>query len=183
VNNLNDIIKACQKQKPTAQKQLYNIFASKMYGVCLRYCNDKTEAEDCLQEGFIKVFDKISHFAFNGSFEGWVRRIMVNTVIEVYRKKQPEVLVDEFPVLMDNSNEDTYESEFEHDELMNMIQELPPKYKLVFNLYVIEGFTHVEIAETTGISVGTSKSNLARARQFLRKSIEKRLIEKKQAVC
>lgn len=183
MNNLNDIIKACQKGKASAQKQLYNTFAPKMFAVCIRYSKDRTEAEDCLQEGFIKVFSNIDKFSFKGSFEGWMRRIMVNTVIENYRKKQPELLVDEFPLLTEDNSEDVYEAKFSHDELMKMIEELPPKYKMVFNLYVLEGFTHAEIAETTGISIGTSKSNLARARQSLKKSIEQRLMDKKQAVC
>jgi len=164
---------------------MYSLFAGKMFAVCLRYCNDKTEAEDCLQEGFIKVFTHINKFRFNGSFEGWVRRIMVNTVIEIYRKKQPEVLVDEFPILTDSSSNDDDEcdSVFSEQELIEMIQELPPKYKIVFNLYVLEGYSHAEIAETTGISVGTSKSNLARARQWLKKALEKRLLLKRQSVC
>lgn len=183
MNNLNEIIKACQRQKTSAQKLLYQTFAAKMFAVCLRYCKDKTEAEDCLQEGFIKVFNNIDKFNFRGSFEGWVRRIMVNTVIEIYRKKQPEILVDEFPVLADDGDEEVSDCSFSHDELLAMIQELPPKYKLVFNMYVVEGYSHAEIAESTGISLGTSKSNLARARQWLKKSIENRLLEKKQAVC
>ncbi|WP_289047621.1 RNA polymerase sigma factor [Carboxylicivirga marina] len=183
MNNLNDIIKGCQKGKASAQKQLYHTFAAKMFAVCMRYCKDKTEAEDCLQEGFIKVFNNIDKYGFKGSFEGWIRRIMVNTVIEVYRKKQPELLVDEFPLLAEDVTEDVNDASFSHDELLIMIQELPPKYKLVFNLYVMEGLSHAEIAETSGISIGTSKSNLARARQWLKKSIENRLLEKKQAVC
>ncbi len=183
VDNLSDIIKGCQKGKASAQRQLYHGYAAKMFAVCLRYCKDKTEAEDCLQEGFIKVFNNIDKYGFKGSFEGWVRRIMVNTVIEMYRKKQPELLVDEFPMLAESTAEEVYDSSFSHDELMEMVQELPPKYKLVFNLYVMEGFSHAEIAETSGISIGTSKSNLARARQWLKKSIENRLLEKKQAVC
>jgi len=183
LDNLNQIIKACQKRKASAQKQLYTAFAAKMFAVCMLYCKDKTEAEDCLQEGFIKVFTNIDKFNFKGSFEGWVRRIMVNTVIEVYRKKQPETLVDEFPVLADDSDCDIVDSSFSHDELMTMIQELPPKYKLVFNMYVLEGYSHAEISETCGISIGTSKSNLARARQWLQRSVNNKLLEKKQAVC
>jgi len=183
VNELIDIVKACQKGKVSAQKRMYEMFSGKMFAVCMRYCKDRTEAEDALQEGFIKVFANIDRFRFNGSFEGWVRRIMINTVIEVYRKKQPELLVDEFPLLTEESEDDTYDVVFSEQELMGMIQELPPKYKMVFNLYVLEGFSHAEIAETAGISVGTSKSNLARARQWLKKSVERRMLEKKQAVC
>lgn len=183
MDNLTHIIKACQKGKASAQKQLYDVFAGKMYAVCLRYSQDKTEAEDCLQEGFIKVFNNIKKFAFKGSFEGWMRRIMVNTVIEVYRKKQPEVLVDEFPVLAEDAKEEVDDEVISQEELIALIQELPPKYKLVFNLYVLDGFSHAEIAKTAGISVGTSKSNLARARQWLKNGIEDRVVQKRQVVC
>ncbi|WP_439183712.1 RNA polymerase sigma factor [Carboxylicivirga taeanensis] len=183
MNDLKDIIKGCQKRKASAQRLLYQTFAPKMFAVCLRYCKDRTEAEDCLQEGFIKVFNNIDKYGFKGSFEGWIRRIMVNTVIEMFRKKQPELLVDEFPLLTEGGEEEVYDSLFSHEELMAMVQELPPKYKLVFNLYVLEGFSHAEISETSGISIGTSKSNLARARQWLQKSIEHKLSEKKQVVC
>lgn len=183
MNKLNDIIIACQKGKASAQKQIYEMFSGKMFAVCMRYCKDRTEAEDCLQEGFIKVFGNINKFRFKGSFEGWVRRIVVNTVIEVYRKKQPELLVDEFPLLTEEVDEERYDVAFSESELLSMIQELPPKYKMVFNLYVLEGYSHAEIAETAGISIGTSKSNLARARQWLKKTVETRMIEKKQAVC
>ncbi|WP_430809758.1 MULTISPECIES: RNA polymerase sigma factor [unclassified Carboxylicivirga] len=183
MNDLKAIIKGCQNRKAKAQKELYQTFAPKMYVVCLRYCKDRTEAEDCLQEGFIKVFNNIHQYQFKGSFEGWVRRIMVNTVIEMYRKKQPEVLVDEFPMLAEPEDRNTYDCAFSHEELMSMIGDLPPKYKLVFNLYVLDGLTHAEISEVTGVSVGTSKSNLARARQWLKRNVENRMLEKKQAVC
>ncbi len=183
VSKLNDIIIGCQKGKASAYRQMYEMFSGKMFAVCIRYCKDRTEAEDCLQEGFIKIFSNIDKFRFKGSFEGWVRRIMVNTVIEIYRKKQPELLVDEFPLLTEESDDEVYDEVFKENELMEMIQELPPKYKMVFNLYVLEGFSHAEIADAAGISVGTSKSNLARARQWLKKALEARMLEKKQAVC
>ena len=185
MTNLDHIIKACQKGKRKAQKELYEKFSGKMYGVCLQYCKDRAEAEDCLQEGFIKVFTKIHLFRFEGSFEGWMRRIIVNTVIESFRKKQPTILVDEFPLVpCEDSEQDTMcEPLFSQSELFEMIQNLPPKYRMVFNLYALDGYTHVEIADALNISIGTSKSNLSRARQCLKKEIEARLQDKKQAVC
>lgn len=150
----------------------------------MQYCKDYAEAEDCLQDGFIKVFTKIHHFRFEGSFEGWMRRVIVNTIIESFRKKSPTILVDEFHQLpMDNIEADDFGSpQLSQQELLEMIHELPPKYRMVFNLYVLDGYTHVEIAEALNISQGTSKSNLARARQLLKKKIESRL-QKKKAVC
>lgn len=182
--NLKETIQACQNGKQSAQKQLYEMFAPKMFAVCLRYCKDRTEAEDCLQEGFIKVLTHIKSFRSEGSFEGWVRRIMVNTVIESFRKKQPITTVSEFP-LMAVDEEENMEADINltEQELMSLIQELPPKYRMVFNLYAIEGYTHEEISVSMGISQGTSKSNLSRARQWLKKRVEERLIEKKRVIC
>ncbi len=149
----------------------------------MRYSKNRAEAEDCLQEGFIKVFSKINSFEFKGSFEGWVRRIMVNTVIEHYRKKQLEIVVDDFPIVKEEMDDDEPVPLVSQQELLEVIQELPPKYRIVFNMYAIEGFTHKEIAEEIGISEGTSKSNLSRARQWLKKSIELKLKSKNVLVC
>ncbi|WP_430819266.1 RNA polymerase sigma factor [Carboxylicivirga caseinilyticus] len=182
MSELNKIIEDCQNNKRRAQQQLYNMFAPKMLGVCMRYCKSRSEAEDCLQEGFIKVFSKIHLFGFKGSFEGWIRRIIVNTVIEFYRKKQPEILVDEFPIITEYE-EEVFVPVVSQQELLAMIQELPPKYRLVFNMYAIEGFSHQEIAEEMNISIGTSKSNLSRARQWLKQKIEEKVKGKKQGVC
>ena len=184
MTDLNHIIKECQKGKRKAQKELYEAFSSKMYGVCLQYCKDQVEAEDCLQDGFIKIFTKIHLFRFEGSFEGWIRRIIVNTVIESFRKKQPVILVDEFPMIAsEDPEQDSFDPLFSQQELFDMIQGLPPKYRMVFNLYALDGYTHIEIADALNISTGTSKSNLSRARQWLKKEIEARLTDKKQAVC
>lgn len=182
MSELDKIIKDCQNNKRRAQQQLYDMFAPKMLGVCMRYCKGRDEAEECLQEGFIKVFSKIHLFGFKGSFEGWVRRIIVNTVIEYFRKKQPEVLVDEFPTITEE-NEEVPIPVVSQQELLNMIQELPPKYRLVFNMYAIEGYSHKEIADELDITVGTSKSNLSRARQWLKQKIEAKVNGKKQEVC
>ena len=173
VNKLNEIIKGCQKGKPESQRDLYTMFSSKMYGVCLQYCKDQTEAEDCLQEGFIKVFTNIKKYRFEGSFEGWVRRIMVNTTIESFRKKKPVTSIDD--VILVKLEDETMEedvSEISEKEIFDIIKELPPKYRMVFNLYVMEGMSHREIGKEMNISEGTSKSNLARARDILQRKVK-----------
>lgn len=183
MNDLHQIIRNCQSNKRKSQQQLYDMFASKMFGVCMRYCKNRAEAEDCLQEGFIKVFSKIHLYSFKGSFEGWVRRIMVNTIIEYFRKKQAEVLVDEFPTIQEEEEDEVFVPIISSSELLLVIQELPPKYRVVFNMYAIEGYTHKEIADEMDISVGTSKSNLSRARKWLKQKIEAKVNSKKQVVC
>ncbi len=184
VNKLNEIIKGCQKGKPDLQRDLYNMFSSKMYGVCLQYCKDQTEAEDCLQEGFIKVFTNIKKYRFEGSFEGWVRRIMVNTTIELFRKKKPVISIDDV-VLVKLENETLEEdvSEISREEIFEIVKELPPKYRMVFNLYTLDGLSHKEIAKTMDITVGTSKSNLSRARKWIKDRLTERMDNKESAVC
>ncbi len=169
MENLEEIIRLCQKNNAKAQKILYQKFSPWLFGVCLQYCKDRTEAEDNLQDGFIKIFNNIKKFRFEGAFEGWIRRIMVNTIIESFRKKNPLYLVDS---IEDYQIEDDIDSEeiphHSAKELLELIESLPPKYKLVFNLYALEGLAHQEISDVLGISVGTSKSNLSRARKILK---------------
>ena len=172
VDDLKEIIKGCQKGNPASQKALYDLFAPKMYGVCLQYCKDSTEAEDCLQDGFIKIFTNIKKYKFKGSFEGWVRRIVVNTTIDSFRKKKPETSLED--TMLVKLQSDTIEEkaiEIGEDEIMNIISKLPPKYRIVFNLYVLEGLSHKEIAEALDIAEGTSKSNLSRARSWIKERI------------
>jgi RNA polymerase sigma-70 factor (ECF subfamily) len=175
---INEIIKACQKGERSAQKALYEFFASKMLGVCLRYSSDRESAEDFLQDGFIRVFEKIKQFRFEGSFEGWMRRIIVNLIVESFRKKRIQTeLTDDFPDI-ENSEEFTETETPSLNELLNLVRQLPERYRLVFNLYVLEELTHEEIASQLGISQGTSKSNLSRARKWLQnRLLEKRKIE------
>lgn len=170
------LIKGCQKGRSDAQRAIYDRFSSKMFGVCLRYCQNRAEAEDMLQDGFIKVFTKIDLYQFKGSFEGWIRRIIVNTIMESFRKKNPVFTVDDFSVF--NMSDDQIDADappLSESELLKMIGLLPPQYKTVFNLYAIEDFSHEEIARTLGISVGTSKSNLSRARQWLKERINEKM--------
>lgn len=177
MENLVEIIKRCQKNSAKAQKILYQNFSPWLLGVCIQYCKDRTEAEDNLQEGFIKIFKNIHKFRFEGSFEGWMRRIMVNTIIESFRKKNPLYLVDSIEQYQIEYEDTSPEPPaYSTKELLELIESLPPKYKLVFNLYALEGLTHQEIAASLGISVGTSKSNLSRARKILKQ----KLIKKKQ---
>lgn len=163
------------------QQELYQRFASKMYGVCLRYAGSAEEAEDVLQEGFIKVFNKIGSFRGDGSFEGWIRRIFVNTAIEHYRKKIYLQPITEY-------EEDTMEGKYlsvldkmEEKDIIQLVQQLSPGYRTVFNMYVIEGYSHKQIAEALGISEGTSKSQLSRAKQILQDMV-KQFIERRKRV-
>lgn len=169
--NLEDIIKRCKEGNRKAQSDLYHLFASKMYGVCLRYTKDTSEAEDILQEGFIRVFTKMDQYGNKGSFEGWIRRIMVNTALEKFRKSNHLYPVEDMKSFEAMEwSEDTI-SGISANDLMKIIQELPPRYRMVFNLYAIEGYSHQEIGDMMNISEGTSKSNLSRARIILQKKV------------
>jgi len=167
-----ELVKGCLAEVPAYQRALYKRYASKMLTVCLRYAKNREEAEDVLQEGFVTVFAKLPQFKMEGSFEGWVRRIMVNKSIENYRKTSKIYPVLDIEDVEDNfvSSEDIT-SNISAKELLSMIQELPPMYKLVFNLYAFDGMTHKEIGASLGIAEGTSKSNLSDARTLLKKKI------------
>ena len=175
-----DLIQGCIREDRKMQYELYERFSPKMYGVCLRYAANVEEAEDLLQEGFMKVFKKISSFRSEGSFEGWIRRIFVNTAIEQFRKKsylQPITEQEE------NSIEGKYISVLDNlaeKDIISLIQQLSPGYRTVFNMYVVEGYTHKQIAETLGISEGTSKSQLSRAKLILQDLVKKYLDRRKQ---
>jgi len=152
---------------------LYRHFAPVMLSLCMRYCRNREEAEDILQEGFIKIFQKISTFRQSGSLEGWVRRIMINQAINHLKAKRL-VFMDEDPQrisnrIVDSDTGDQDEVPYTPTEMLSAIQKLPPGYKVVFNLYVFEGYSHKEIAAELNISENTSKSQLSRARTFLRK--------------
>jgi RNA polymerase sigma factor (sigma-70 family) len=169
-DELDNIIKGCIDGKRMAQEQLYRMFAAKMYGICLRYSKNTEEAQDAMQEGFIKVFDKIYQFKNTGPFEGWLRRIMVNTTLEQYRKKSHTILTDQVPDTTEEISE-SLDIGLTEAELIYMIQNLPERYQMVFNLYVFEEMPHKDIARELGITEGTSKSDLSRARGILQKKI------------
>ncbi|NBP74512.1 MAG: sigma-70 family RNA polymerase sigma factor [Crocinitomicaceae bacterium] len=167
---LDKIISACLANKQSAQKELYELFSPKMYGICLRYAVDRDEAADLLQEGFIKVFEKLESFKNEGSFEGWIRRIIVNTALENYRKKNKMYLfnIDKLDIVDEIEGDETdFFSGIEISYVLQLIQDLAPGYRMVLNLYALEGYSHKKIADHLGISVGTSKSQLARARVIL----------------
>ena len=172
--SLEELIVECKKQNRIAQKELYNKYAPLLLGICVRYAKDSSEAEDVLQEGFIKIFDKIEKYDNKGSFEGWIRRLMVNTAISNYRKnlKRYYKLDIEEPVVQGLSSAWTG-SDYTKDELMGVIKSLPDGYRMVFNLYAIEGYKHKEIAELLEINETTSKSQYSRAK----KQIQLKLVE------
>lgn len=168
--DLKQLINDCQNNNKKAQEQLYRLYSPKLFAVCLKYSRNYTEAQDNLQDGFLIIFDKINQYSFKGSFDGWLKRVMINNVLQQYRNQTFLSLVNEDVV-------DDYEVEIDNDDisleyLLKIIQELPDRYRLVFNLYVIDGFSHSEIAEMLSINIGTSKSNLARARMILKEKIE-----------
>jgi RNA polymerase sigma factor (sigma-70 family) len=162
-----DLIVGCLEGNRRMQEELYRRFSPRMYAVCLRYAGNAEEAEDILQEGFIKVFKKLDSFRREGSFEGWIRRIFVNTAIEHFRRKRYLMPVTEKE---ENTIEGKYLSVLDDlaaRDIMALVQELSPGYRTVFNMYVVEGYTHKEIADMLGISEGTSKSQLSRAKVIL----------------
>jgi len=167
-----DLIKGCLENNRQMQQFLYKIYAPKMYGVCLRYAGNVEDANDLLQEGFIKVYINLSKFRSEGSFEGWIRKIFVNTSIEHFRRKTQLYNITE---AQENTIEDADINALNKlavKDIIQLINELSPGYKTVFNLYVVEGYSHKEIAAMLGITIGTSKSQLARAKSVLKKSLE-----------
>lgn len=164
------LVKQCVQKKPKAQAEVYELYARKLYATSLKYSRNQQEAEDNLHDGFITIFDKISQFKFNGSFEGWMKRIVINTTLEKYRKDKTfnlvtEEIPDEVVLEIDEDN-------VQVETLLKIIQELPNRYRLVFNLYVLDGYSHKEIAKLLFISEGTSKSNLSRARMLLKDKLD-----------
>lgn len=153
------------------QEMLYNRYAPVMYGVSLRYTDSTAEAQDILQEGFIKVFRHLGKFRQEGSFEGWIRRIMVNTAIEHFRKKKPSAPVSEKEAYNIEETDASALDQLAEKDIIELIARLPPGYRTVFNLFVIEGFNHKEIAAMLQITEGTSKSQLARAKAALQKMV------------
>ena len=155
--SVEDLLEGCRQDERRSQELLYKMLAPRMLGVCMRYARDNFEAEDLLQIGFVKVFQKLKEFRGEGSFEGWIRRIMVNTAIEAYRKNQRMMKVVDLDEVVDSAQVTFDMNVLEVNDLMKMISELSPGYKLVFNLYAIEGYSHKEIAEQLQITEGASK--------------------------
>lgn len=173
-----EIIKGCRKGKSQSQEKLYNMVSPLMYGLCLQYAGNEDDAKDIMQEGFIKVYKKIDQFSGKGSIIGWIRRIMINTALEKYRSQVNHQSMDNEKFQFEETVNDNILENLEAEVIVQLIQELSPQYRLIFNLYAIEGYSHREISEMTGISEGTSKSNLSRARTILQKKVTE-LYEKK----
>ena len=167
---LKQLIQKCSKNDTKAQAELYQLFSGKLFSVCLKYCKNYAEAEDNLQDAFVIIFNKISQYKHKGSFEGWLKRITINTALQRYRNQSVFEIIDD-------TNIEDVEVTVEDDDvsiefLLQIIQELPDRYRLVFNLYVLDGYSHKDIADMLEITTGTSKSNLARARKILKDKIE-----------
>lgn len=168
------IIEGCLNNQRLAQKALYEKYSSQMYAICLRYAKDKAEAQDVLQEAFLKAFMNIGQFSRENSFEGWLRRIFVNTAITNYKKNLKHYFHDDVDDIreVNTVNYKIHDDEFTRDELMGAVQGLSDGYRMVFNLYAIEGFKHREIADMMNIDVATSKSQYHRAKKILQTKLE-----------
>jgi len=166
-----ELIKGCLRRDQRAQKLLYDTYSSKMYGICYRYLKDAMAAEDVLVVSFMKVFEKIEQFKHEGSFEGWIRRIVVNEALTSLRRNRSMYLATELEQVDYDPNYKCLSDHLEAEDLIQLINELPTGYRIVFNMYAIDGYTHKEIAESLGISENTSKSQLSRARTYLQKAL------------
>jgi len=174
-DTLKKIVEGCAKGDRYYQQQLYKAMYSQMMAVCHRYAARSEDAKDLFQEGFIKVFDKIGRYNFKGSLQGWIRRIMVNNAIDHYRKNKNKFSMSESMMeaerIQDEEIDESIFADITADQLLNCVQELSPMYKSVFNMYVLDGYTHSEIAIELNISEGTSKSNLSKAKRNLKQMV------------
>ena len=171
-DTIESLVSGCKAMDRKAQEKLYQLTASKMLGVCMRYTNNRAEAEDILQTGFVRVFTRMDSYRSEGAFEGWIRKIMVNTAIESFRRNKRMVQAEDIQELAEENAPGFDVDELAYADLLNIVQQLPAGYKIVFNMYAIEGYSHREIAEALDISESTSKSQLLRAREWLKKRIK-----------
>ncbi|MEM9680846.1 MAG: RNA polymerase sigma factor [Bacteroidota bacterium] len=171
------ILKGCLRKDKSAQRQLYERYKVPMFRLCLRYAKDRAEAEDILQDGFIKVFADLGKYRGDGALGGWIRRVILNIALQHVRKQKRQFQTIEIDQIAETSSaEEMVFSQFGARALTKMIQQLPVGYRTVFNLYVVEGYSHKEIAEQLNFTVNTSKSQLSKAKAMLRKMLEKKLI-------
>lgn len=175
MNSDSQILSGCIKGNPSAQRELYDKYAKLLLGICIRYAGSVEEAEDILQEGFLKIFLNISHFKGEGSLMAWMRRIMINTAITAYHKGMKHRYHDDIGEIRETDMEqaDWSESDFTTEELKNIINRMPDGYRMVFNLYAIEGYKHREISVMLDIDENTSKSQYSRARKWLMERLDK----------
>jgi len=167
----NQLIEGCKRRDQHAQRFLYEHFSGKMFALCCRYIKDKMEAEDVLITSFTKIFDRISQFKNEGSFEGWIRRIVVNESLTYLRKNKSMYLETDIEAADREPDYEALESQLQAEDLLKLIAELPAGYRIVFNMYAIDGYSHKEIADQLGITESTSKSQLSRARVVLQKAL------------
>ncbi|WP_353777047.1 sigma-70 family RNA polymerase sigma factor [Winogradskyella sp. 3972H.M.0a.05] len=168
--SLEQLIKSCKNNDAKAQSQIYKLYASKLFSLCLKYSRNYSEAEDNLQDAFVTIFSKINQYKSSGSLEGWMKRIAINTALLRYRSAGVFDIINEDQI--EDVSVEIDDEDVTIDFLLKIIQELPDRYRLVFNLYALDGYSHKEISEMLSISTGTSKSNLARARLILKEKIE-----------
>ncbi|MDQ2656513.1 MAG: sigma-70 family RNA polymerase sigma factor [Bacteroidota bacterium] len=166
-----ELINGCRRGSHPAQQRLFDLYSSRMYGVCLRYVKNTMQAEDVLVMAFTKVFDRIGQFKGEGSFEGWIRRITVNEALTALRRSRTMMIETDLERADREPDYDQLSDHLEAEDLLKMIDQLPPGYRVVFNMYAIDGYSHREIAEQLGISENTSKSQLSRARVYLQKQL------------
>ena len=179
--SLEKLINRCKKNDIKAQSEIYQLYAGKLFALSLKYSKNYEEAQDNLQNGFITIFNKIGQYNFKGSFEGWLKKIVINTVLQTYRQKSVLSLITED--MPEEAEIEIEDDELSLDYLLSIVQDLPTRYRLVFNLYVLDDYSHKEIAEILDISEGTSKSNLSRARVILKNRIaeDKAALKKNEA--
>jgi RNA polymerase sigma-70 factor, ECF subfamily len=180
-DNHEELIAGCLRKDRRSQQRMYEIFYGKMLAICMRYTKNVDQAQDLVQEGFIKMFDNLGKYKHDGSFEGWVRRIFVNNAIDSFRRKKHDHILPDSDLQLINLADDTDEHAFFEEQLQEIrpedvmvaMQQLTPAYQMVFNLYVMENMSHQDIADKLGINVGTSKSNLSKARVNMKKILAK----------
>ncbi|MCD4737616.1 MAG: sigma-70 family RNA polymerase sigma factor [Bacteroidales bacterium] len=173
-----DIVAGCIRKKRKAQKALYQKYYRVLLGICMRYCESKPEAEDVLIEGFMNIYNKISTYSGKGSFEGWMKRVMVNTAIDNYRKNLKHYYHEDIEAITNQpSGQSSIPDDLAAEEILALILLLPKGYRIVFNLFAIEGYSHKEIAEELGISENTSKTQLLKARKYLQKLLKETEME------
>lgn len=171
-DSIHYLLAPCKRGERRAQETLYASLSPRLYGLCMRYAKDDVDAQEILQMGFIKVFKSIDSFRGEGSFEGWIRRIMVNVAIEHYHKEKKNQVLVELDAVQELAGASFEMDGLETQDLLKMIRKLPEGFRMVFNMYAIEGYSHKEIAEILNISEGTSKSQLSRARGWLKEKIK-----------
>jgi RNA polymerase sigma factor (sigma-70 family) len=180
---LNALLRQCLKQDRGAQRRLYQLFFGYAMSICTRYSSTAEEAKDVLNDGFMKVFTRLKQYHPTKPFKGWVRRIMINTALDNYRHNLKNYHLQDIETAAPAADPFDVEQQLNYEYLISLVQQLSPAYRAVFNLYAIDGYTHEEIADLLGIAVGTSKSNLAKARANLREALKRsRIDERKQYV-